>query len=65
MLKKTDKFLCFCLCPVFPFNYLPKQKILKNSLCVSLEETIDGGKEMVQGILEDVVESAVKGSEVF
>uniref|UniRef100_U3KEN4 ARF guanine nucleotide exchange factor 2 n=1 Tax=Ficedula albicollis TaxID=59894 RepID=U3KEN4_FICAL len=24
-------------------------------------ETIDGGKEMVQGILEDVVESAVKG----
>ncbi|NWZ65422.1 BIG2 protein, partial [Acrocephalus arundinaceus] len=26
------------------------------------EETIDGGKEMVQGILEDVVESAVKGN---
>ncbi|KAF4798340.1 hypothetical protein TURU_065069 [Turdus rufiventris] len=27
------------------------------------EETIDGGKEMVQGILEDVVESAVKVAE--
>lgn len=35
------------------------------SLCVSIEETTDGGKEMVKGILEDVVKSAVKGSKIF
>ncbi|OXB61024.1 hypothetical protein ASZ78_015021 [Callipepla squamata] len=36
---------------------------IQNYLSVSSEETTDGGKEMVKGILEDVVDSAVKVAE--
>jgi len=50
----------FVLLIIF-LNKSAKYKIIS----VSLEETTDGGKEMVKGILEDVVKSAVKGSKIF
>mgnify|MGYP001854245763 FL=1 len=60
-----EKFTTSNLSASVPFFLclLPKQKYkIQNYLSVSSEETTDGGKEMVKGILEDVVESAVKGS---
>lgn len=51
------------LLSIFFLNKSTKLKII--SLCVSLEETSDGGNEMVKGILEDVVTSAVKGNKIF
>ncbi|XP_041273718.1 brefeldin A-inhibited guanine nucleotide-exchange protein 2 isoform X3 [Onychostruthus taczanowskii] len=40
-----------------------RRELQRAPVLLAAEETIDGGKEMVQGILEDVVDSAVKVAE--